>query len=189
MSLERVGCRDAEKRPIAEAEQGDARADAPPAVVERDGCGNAGEREIAVTSRELFEGVAGSQSTARGRGNLDVGNELTGLERRREEARQRALEAARARFGEAFRARVLRDQVDAWSFARSIRAMSRRVRDQAGGGLDPATEEWLAWAEAYAESIDPTLGPLSIPEAPEPTQEELRPFLLGASSRDDWGKR
>lgn len=62
-------------------------------------------------------------------------------ERRREETRQRALEDARSRFAEAFRARVLRDQVDSWSMARSIREMCQRIREGGGGEVDPGADE------------------------------------------------
>lgn len=40
---------------------------------------------------------------------------------------------------------------------------------------------WLAWAEGYADQIDPVLNPTGPPADPEPTPEALRPFLDGWS--------
>ena len=37
--------------------------------------------------------------------------------------------------------------------------------------------DWLAWARAYADEIDPTIGLVAGPEEVEPGPEDLRPYL------------
>lgn len=56
-----------------------------------------------------------------------------------------------------------------------------RARDGASWAVDPKTEAWLTWAAEHADSIDPLLGPLFVPEAPEPSRSALEPFLDGWS--------
>ena len=104
------------------------------------------------------------------------------LEQRRLEWEQ-AMQMARARLVESQRGDLLRQQTDRWRHASEIRGFIQavRARDGAAWGVDPKTEAWLTWAAEHADSIDPLLGPLSVPEPPEPTPSALEPFLDGWS--------
>jgi hypothetical protein len=53
--------------------------------------------------------------------------------------------------------------------------------------LEQATG-WVEWAEAYAEKIDPLARIPTVPDAPEPSHDQLRPFLRELGVRDPlWG--
>lgn len=106
-------------------------------------------------------------------------------ERRQEERRQaweRAMESARERFIDDHRASVLRDQVAAWRLAAEIRAFcsaAQTVSPSTSASGAQEAEEWLAWATAYADAIDPLGGSLSMPESPDPSPDDLRPYVHG----------
>ena len=100
------------------------------------------------------------------------------------EERQRqwevAMEAARGQFREEHRARALRSQVAAWQEANLIRDYLRCVRDR--HGASPESAEWIAWTGRYVdEFIDPLSRPPILPEAPEPSPDDLKPLLGGLS--------
>lgn len=85
---------------------------------------------------------------------------------------------ARARFAEDHATRALRDQVASWQLARDLRALCDEVRRLHTEGHAPAgSHTWLAWASAHADRLDPTQHPLAIPASPEPTPEDLDPYL------------
>jgi len=104
------------------------------------------------------------------------------LEQRRLEWEQ-AMLVARARLVESQRGDLLRQQTERWRHASEIRGFIEAVRAREGAAwaVDPKTEAWLSWAAEHADSIDPLLGPLSVPEPPEPTPSALEPFLDGWS--------
>ncbi len=125
---------------------------------------------------------------------------LAEIERRADALRQRAMEqqrrleqqrleweqamrVARARLIESQRSELLRGQTERWRHASEIRSFIQavRARDGASWAVDPKTEAWLAWAAEHADSIDPLLGPLFVPESPEPSPSALEPFLKGWS--------
>jgi len=76
-----------------------------------------------------------------------------------EEQRQRLREEERRREEERLRGQRLERIADAWGKAREIRAYLTAVREKAeqDGGIEPGSDlaAWLAWAEGYAEAIDP----------------------------------
>jgi hypothetical protein len=98
-------------------------------------------------------------------------------QRRREEARERALEVARERFAEAFRADVLLRQMADRRLAKEIRTFCQELRQAIDEDANPQVNEWLAWAEYHADSIDPVLHPPTMPAVPEARTEDLRLFL------------
>lgn len=94
---------------------------------------------------------------------------------------QRAMAAAEAALHESRRVTLLRDQVARSSEAEDVR---RFIASARGAQLDLAVEvmpapEWLAWAESYANRIDPLLGPLPMPADSAFKPDELKPFLGG----------
>lgn len=104
------------------------------------------------------------------------------LEQRRLEWEQ-AMLVAQGRLVESHRGDLLRQQTERWRYASEIRAFIQAVQAQDGAAwaVDPKTEEWLIWAAEHADSIDPLLGSLALPEAPEPSPSALEPFLDGWS--------
>ena len=87
-------------------------------------------------------------------------------ERLAEEAAERRREEERRREAEAARVRALLQQSDLWHKSRRLHDYLRAVRaavESQPGGLEDDSElsKWLAWAEAYACSIDPLKQPLN----------------------------
>lgn len=113
---------------------------------------------------------------------------------------EKAAEAETRRVAEA---RRIRDEAAAWKAAqrqarkrlvqqhrvewltRQLNSMRRAEEARrfaaAARALDlPAADsKWVDWVEAYAERIDPLSKPLAPPPPPQPTDENLRPFLDG----------
>lgn len=85
---------------------------------------------------------------------------------------------------EQHRARVLLGQVDAWRRARELDdylvAMTELVAAQSPGARGEAAD-WLQWAKAYRERLDPLGTPLRMPADPAITPEVLKPFMRGLS--------
>ncbi|MFI8888227.1 hypothetical protein [Streptomyces sp. NPDC053813] len=104
-------------------------------------------------------------------------------ELRKVEQRRRwyaAVAQARERQVEHYRAEVLVEQVEAWHQADRIRAFCRAARTTTVGMSAAAEElEWLQWAEAYADRIDPLCAPLTTPPDPPASREALRELLQG----------
>jgi hypothetical protein len=100
----------------------------------------------------------------------------------RHEAWERAMVLATERLIDAHRVGALTRQIDAWRLASDVRAWAAATRANLTGP-DEVGEvvEWLSWAEAYADRIDPVLNPTGMPPAPEVTHQALRPFLSGWS--------
>jgi hypothetical protein len=104
-----------------------------------------------------------------------------------EEAREAAFARAARLLVEHHRAEWLVGQLSAYRTARDARefvaaAMSSRE-------LDDDERDWLEWVAAHAERIDPLHRALEPPEPPEPTTENLRPFLTGLSPSQLYGMR
>ncbi|MFD8461492.1 hypothetical protein [Streptomyces antimycoticus] len=94
---------------------------------------------------------------------------------------------ARERQVERHRANVLVEQVKAWHRADEIRAFCHAASARVGGASVTAEEqEWLQWAEAYAERIDPLRAPLGIPPDPPASREALRELLQGDLYAHPW---
>lgn len=94
----------------------------------------------------------------------------------RQEAEERALQQARVRWVEDQRAAVLVKQVESWARATQIRAWISAV-EVTRPAPDPALEDWLAWANAYAERLDMTGEVSGFPDIPVPQAADLHPYL------------
>jgi hypothetical protein len=121
--------------------------------------------------------------------DLDVQAARRAEEERRRLERERsdweeAMRRAHLRLVETSRVEHLGDQVDRWHEAQRIRAFVAAARSHAVAPecVDPKTEEWLTWAWDHADAIDPLLGPLHMPNPPEPTPSALERFLDGWSA-------
>jgi hypothetical protein len=100
---------------------------------------------------------------------------------RRQQRWEEAMERARARHIEHHRADILADQVARWDRATSIRAYCDAI-EQAHSD-DGSAVEWIAWARAHADHIDPLDPPPTLPDPPsDVTAEDLQPFLDGWSA-------
>jgi hypothetical protein len=99
--------------------------------------------------------------------------------RREAEARERKwlklMAQAQERLVEAHRAKHLRAQADAWQEADRLRRYCDAL--ESAHGADAGTAEWVAWARAYADRLDPLTEPPKVPEPPEPRPEALQEFL------------
>jgi hypothetical protein len=111
--------------------------------------------------------------------------------RRGQEHRQReweaAMRAAEATYVAHVRATHLDAELDAFDVACRIRTLTAALRTR----QQPAeTLEWIAWAEGYADGLDPVINGVVPLQIPKPTTEDLRPFLDGWSpSGPDHGRR
>ncbi|MEV0065656.1 hypothetical protein [Amycolatopsis sp. NPDC050768] len=92
--------------------------------------------------------------------------------RQRQSAWEQAMTDARRQFRRDQRAALLATQVEAWELADRIRAFCQAANRSGHGDGD-----WLAWARAYADEIDPTTGLMTGPEDVEPGPDDLRPYL------------
>ncbi len=105
--------------------------------------------------------------------------EVAEAERRRSE--QIALERAMQLYGEAHRAEVLANQVSAWLYASQLQQYAAAMKARADA-LEESPErdealEWIEWATRHLEQIDPLGRRLRMPDVPQPTMDDLRPFL------------
>jgi hypothetical protein len=103
---------------------------------------------------------------------------------RRAAARQVAWETAMAeaheRCYQARCAEILDQQVEAWEHAERIRRYCDHLESHHNGGT-PA-QEWVTWARAHGDRLDPARQVPQMPDRPEKvTPEDLRPFLDGWS--------
>jgi hypothetical protein len=90
------------------------------------------------------------------------------------------MDQARAQHLEHHRGTVLVAQVDRWKRAAEIRAYCDSI--EVTQPCDQATAEWVAWARAHADDIDPTNAPQRLPGPPANVPlDELKPFLNGWS--------
>jgi hypothetical protein len=95
-------------------------------------------------------------------------NEERAAQRRVEEARrhvaqEKALAAAKLKFQFDHKVTELRSQVSRYNEAVSIREYVAHVRANRSTE-DAAAEAWMVWVEDFANSLDPALGDLGIPE-------------------------
>jgi hypothetical protein len=105
--------------------------------------------------------------------------------RERREAWERAIERATEKVIEAHRVEVLKQRVAAWRVADDIQAWVAATRSAVADlELPPDVNEWLVWAETYADRIDtPSNGNAATTEGDArgaqtvPRQHQLKPFL------------
>jgi hypothetical protein len=99
--------------------------------------------------------------------------------RREAEERERKwhelMAQAKERLIEAHRAKHLSAQADSWHAADRLRRYCDAL--ESAHGDDSEAAEWIAWARAFADRIDPLTEPPKIPDPPEPTPEALQEFL------------
>lgn len=102
-------------------------------------------------------------------------------ERRRDEV----LHRAKALFRESSMAEALMRQANDWQQAIMLRRYVDAMEALAGGmeaGERNRAQQWIAWCRAYIDAIDPLGRRIETPEVPEPTSDDLRPFLARGSS-------
>ncbi|MFJ2171194.1 hypothetical protein [Streptomyces griseofuscus] len=91
------------------------------------------------------------------------------------------MEQTRIRYAEAYRVRHLETQEVAWRH--SIRlteymsAIRTRVEAMPPGQTRTEAEEWISWAAATVERLDPLNTPPQLPDVPNPRADDLKPFL------------
>lgn len=103
---------------------------------------------------------------------------------RAKERRQReweaAMEAAKERYLEAWRADKLLKRTETWRQVEEVRAYCDAVEARHPLDGNPDTAEWIAWVRSYVERVDPIRTAPRMPADPENvTGEDLRPFLHG----------
>lgn len=105
------------------------------------------------------------------------------LERERTDWEE-AMQSARSRLIESNRIDHLADQIRRWDEANKIRTFvaAARAKSATPECVEPKADEWLTWVSDYADTIDPLLGPLYMPEAPQATPTALERFLDGWSA-------
>lgn len=98
---------------------------------------------------------------------------------------------ARERLTEDHRIARLTADVDAWDQARRIGAYCDAA--EAAYHDNGNAREWVAWARAHAQRLDPLTTDPALPEPPEATADALRPYLPDGWSaqgppppRPDW---
>ncbi|MEW2154917.1 hypothetical protein AB0950_06405 [Streptomyces sp. NPDC007189] len=92
-----------------------------------------------------------------------------------------AMEQARIRYAEAYRVRHLEAQEAAWRHAtrltQYVSTVRTRVEDMPPGQTRTDAEEWISWAAATVERLDPLNTPPRLPDIPKPQADDLKPFL------------
>lgn len=109
-------------------------------------------------------------------------------EREWQAAEERRAADARRREAEAGRVRALDSALLAWRTSRLVReyaAALRAAAEAAEGGLVVGSPlaEWIAWADGYADRIDPLRAPLVVPKDPEPHRSTSYAWGNPAASR------
>lgn len=91
------------------------------------------------------------------------------------------MDKARTAFAEYHRVSELRKQLTAWEDVNRLRAYCDALETAQS---DDQTGEWITWARSVIERMDPTNTSHEMPETPEPTPNELEPFLPEGWSPD-----
>ncbi|MFD7645668.1 hypothetical protein ACFV4P_34050 [Kitasatospora sp. NPDC059795] len=102
---------------------------------------------------------------------------------------QAAMNRARHELLHSHRRDRLREQVDAWHEAVRVRAYCDALQQHLAQAPAPDPEaravlEWITWARAHADSIDPVPTHPQTPADPVITPDGLRPFLCGWSPHE-----
>ncbi|MFF4605145.1 hypothetical protein ACFY12_20720 [Streptomyces sp. NPDC001339] len=108
-----------------------------------------------------------------------------------EAARQRrldweaAMHQARIEYAEAYRVGHLETQAEAWHratrLAAYLDAARAHIETLPGGQARADAEAWLSWATTYLERLNPLATPPRLPDIPDATADDLKPFLHGWS--------
>ncbi|MGF3198326.1 hypothetical protein [Streptomyces diastaticus] len=163
-----------------------------------------GRLELGAPARSWYQNSYTYRDSARWTLESRLGHLLHDLEQRAAEAERRqreeelrkaeqrrrwyaAVAQARERQVERHREKVLVEQAEARHRAAEIRAFCRAARTRADGASTAAEElEWLQWAEAYAERIDPLCAQLVTPPDPPASREALRALFQGDLYTHPW---
>lgn len=102
-------------------------------------------------------------------------------EEERERQHELAIQRAKILHREAYRARVLDEQLDAWRRSRELREYVRAMKESIRRVSDPAKKqaalEWIRWAQKRVQESDPLNQDLRMPDVPEPKGSDLMPFM------------
>ncbi|MFJ2862693.1 hypothetical protein [Kitasatospora sp. NPDC087314] len=98
-------------------------------------------------------------------------------ERLRHQRWLEAVDEAHQRLIRDRRLKALEQQLEARRTASEIRSLCAAVRESATGTPTDAAIEWLRWAEAHADSIDPVIAGVALPPDPPPSRQDLAPYL------------
>lgn len=96
---------------------------------------------------------------------------------------EKAMTRAKAAAATAYKAKVLNQQVENWRRAATLReycgALAHRIAQAERGEeqVDDATLAWAKWAVEYTAAIDPLTSIPRMPDVPEPSPDDLKPFL------------
>jgi hypothetical protein len=96
---------------------------------------------------------------------------------------EKAMTRAKAAAATAYKAKILNQQVENWRRAATLReycdALADRIAQAEHGEeqVDDATLAWANWITEYTATIDPLTSIPRMPDAPEPSPEDLKPFL------------
>jgi hypothetical protein len=95
--------------------------------------------------------------------------------RRRAEERKRqwelAMQRAKDRYAEAFRARALQAQVGAWHEAKRATAYLEALEEAYGD--QPEAAEWITWIRSHLATADPLQAMPQLPDVPEAKPDDL----------------
>ena len=130
--------------------------------------------------RRVIDEIAYRSERAKER-RLQAEAERLERERQWHEARDRA----EVLLQEHHRAEVLVKQADDWHRAGQLRTYVEAMREKAeaitSDGERAAASEWVEWASAFAERLDPLNRAIAMPAEVEPKPEALQPFMGGRS--------
>lgn len=96
---------------------------------------------------------------------------------------ERAMTRAKAAAATAYKAKILNQQVENWRMATTLREYCDALADRIAqaqhdeGQVDDATLAWAEWIAEYTAAIDPLTSTPKMPDVPEPSPEDLKPFL------------
>lgn len=96
---------------------------------------------------------------------------------------EKAMQRAKSAAATAYKVKILNRQVENWHRAARLREYANALADrisQAEHGEDEVDDAMLAWAKwigEYTAAIDPLTSIPKMPDVPEPSADDLKPFL------------
>lgn len=92
-----------------------------------------------------------------------------------------AMDQARADYEESYRGKVLVEQATRWRKSNELgdylSAMAKAVTSLGDPASASEARTWLEWAQNWASSLNPLAQTLKMPEVPNPSPNDLKPFL------------
>ena len=95
------------------------------------------------------------------------------------------MDEARDAFKEARRVEDLTERFARWRDAEALRTFLAAVEER--HGQDPRARGWLTWAGDHLARLDPLSSTPSMPTVPDPSPEQLRPFMPQVGARTPLG--